>query len=85
MDEEILNKSKFNFNVFFQKNKSKIFSTIVLILIFFIILIFRNEYKKNLNIDISEKYNNAKILIENKNSQEALKILKNIILEKNKF
>ena len=85
MDEEILNKPKFNFNVFFQKNKSKIFSTIVLILIFFIILIFRNEYKKNLNIDISEKYNNAKILIENKNSQEALKILKNIILEKNKF
>ena len=85
MDEEILNKPKFNFNVFFQKNKSKIFSTIVLILIFFIILIFRNEYKKNLNIDISEKYNNAKILIENKNSQEALKILKDIILEKNKF
>ena len=85
MDEEIINKPKFNFNIFFQKNKFKIFATIVFILIVFIILIFRNEYIKIVNIDTSEKYNKAKILIENKNSQEALKILKDIILEKNKF
>ena len=48
-------------------------------------LIIFNEYKKKQIIEISEKYNNAKILIENNNPTEALKILEEIIFKKNKF
>ena len=66
MDEEIINKRKFNFSDFFKKNKFKIFSTIALIIVTIFILIILNEYQKKRNIDISEKFNTAKILIEKK-------------------
>ena len=42
MDDEILNKTKFNFNNFFQKNKSKFILIISLIIVsIFIIIIFK--------------------------------------------
>ena len=85
MDEEIINKPKFNFSDFFKKNKLKFFSTIAVIISTIFILIIINEYNNKRNIDISEKYNKAKILIENKNSQEAIKILEEIVLKKNNF
>lgn len=85
MDDEIINKPKFNFSDFFKKNKSKIFSTIALIIVTIFILIILNEYQKKRNVDISEKFNTAKILIENKNSSEAIKILEDIVLKKNNF
>tara|TARA_S200000501_G_scaffold361464_1_gene389722 strand:- start:1224 stop:1787 length:564 start_codon:yes stop_codon:yes gene_type:complete len=85
MDEEIINKPKFNFSDFFKKNKFKIFSTIALIIVTIFILIILNEYQKKRNIDISEKFNTAKILIEKKNSGEATQILEDIVLKKNTF
>lgn len=85
MDEEIANKPKFNFFDFIKKNKTKIFLILSLLIAFILIMIFINEYQSKKNIDISEKYNKAKILIENKNSDEALNILEKIIYEKNSF
>ena len=41
--------------------------------------------KKKQNIEISKKYNSAKILIENNDNQKALKILENIISKNNSF
>lgn len=85
MSDEIINKSKFNFNEFFSKNKKKlVFIVITLISIIFALLII-NEFKKKQFVEISEKYNSAKILIEKNNSAEALKILEEMILKKNRF
>ena len=57
------------------------------VLIFFsiIAMIIYNEYKEKQNINISERFNKAKILIENGKSEDALKILEEIIFEENKF
>ena len=52
---------------------------------FIITFIITTEYKDRKNIEISEKYNKAKILIDNKNSKEGLKILEEIIFKKNVF
>ena len=85
MDEDIINKTKFNYSNFFKQNKSKIFSLIILLVCSIIILIIINEFKNSKNIDISEKYNKAKILIEKKDNQGAVKILENIASQKNIF
>ncbi len=85
MEDEIINKPKFNLNDFFRENKSKIISIIVLVVVSLIIFIISLEHKKNKNINISEKYNKAKILIENKSKQEALKILEKLVFEENSF
>ena len=85
MSDEIINKPKFNFSEFFNKNKKKLVLIVVAaILIVFALIIF-NEFKKKQFIEISEKYNSAKILIERGNPNEALKILEDLILKKNKF
>lgn len=85
MEEEIIAKPKLNFKDILKKNKIKFFSIIVLIIISIIGFIILSEYKTKDNIDISEKYNKAKILIENKRSEEAFKILEKIIYEANRF
>ena len=69
MEEEIIAKPKLNFKDILKKNKIKFFSIIVLIIISIIGFIILSEYKTKDNIDISEKYNKAKILIENKRSE----------------
>tara|TARA_B100000575_G_scaffold218768_1_gene179290 strand:+ start:840 stop:1406 length:567 start_codon:yes stop_codon:yes gene_type:complete len=85
MSDETINKPKFNFNEFFNNNKKKlIISVILVIFIIFSIIIF-NEYEKKQFIEISEKYNSAKILIEKKKSTEALKLLEELISKKNRF
>ena len=85
MSNEIIDKSKFDFKNFFYRNKFKIISLICLIFISIITFIITTEYKDRKNIEISEKYNKAKILIDNKNSKEGLKILEEIIFKKNVF
>jgi len=85
MSEEVVDKKRFNFNEFLKKNKIKIISILSFLILSIIIMIILDERKKNKNIDISEKYNKAKILIENKNSQEAFTILENIIFAKSSF
>ena len=76
MENEILNKTKFNFNNFFQKNKSKFILIISLIIVSIFIIIIFKEYKKKQITKISEKYNKAKILVEKNNINESLKLLK---------
>ena len=85
MEEETINKPKFNLKEYINKNKKKFFGIILfLILIVFAIIIFF-ELKKKQNIEISKNYNTAKILIEKKNKSEALKILEQIIKSDNSF
>ena len=85
MSNEIIDKPKLDFKNFFYRNKFKIISLICLIFFSIIIFIITTEYKNRKNIEISEKYNKAKILIDNKNSKEGLKILEEIIFKKNVF
>ncbi len=85
MDEEFQNKPKFILSNFFSKNKSKLITLVVLLLGSIIIIIITMEFKKNKNIDISKKYNKARILIENKNNQKALKILEKIVFQNDPF
>ena len=85
MDEEIINKQKFSFTEFFTKNKYKVLSLIILLIISLAAVIFIDEFKKRKNIEISQNFNKAKILIEKNRSQEAFTILEKIIFEKNSF
>jgi predicted negative regulator of RcsB-dependent stress response len=85
MDDETINKNNFNFKQFLKQNKLKLISIIGLGIIFVIIFVFFDEYKKRQNIHISEKYNKAKILIEKNEPQEALILLEEIISRNNIF
>ena len=85
MDEEIVNKPKFQLSEFLKKNKSKIIIFIILIFVLILTAIIFNEYRNKKNINISIKYNKAKILIENKKTDQALIILEDIINKKNNF
>ncbi len=85
MNEEIINKSKFNLSEFLKNNKTRIFYIIFLLSASIIIYIILLEYKKNKNTTISKEYNNAKILIEKNNNQEALIILEKIVFDENSF
>ncbi len=85
MSDEIINKPKFNLNEFFNKNKKKLILIVITTIFIIFALIIFNEFKKKQLIEISEKYNSAKIFIEKNNSVEALTILEEIILKKNKF
>ena len=85
MSDEIINKSKFNLNEFFNKNKKSLIVIAITIVLLVIALIITNEYKKKIYIETSVKYNNAKILIEKNKTIEALKILEEIIFKNNKF
>ena len=82
MDQENEITEKFNFAKFIQNNKIKL----SIIFVFFILVIFGliilNEFKKNKILSISEKFNKAKILIENDRKVEALNDLIFIIDKK---
>lgn len=85
MDDGISNKPKFQLSEFYKKNKKKIISAILVIITSIIILVIIDDYKKKKNIDISKKFNEAKILIEKNSPKEALKMLEIIIFKKNNF
>ncbi len=85
MNDEIINNQKFNLGRFIKKNKRIFFLSAILIITSIIIMIIFNEYKEKQNINISEKYNKAKILIENGKSEDALEILEDIIFKENEF
>ena len=85
MNDETVNKSRFSFNEFFNRNKKKLILFVITVLLIIFALIIFNEYKKKQSVEISEKYNSAKILIEKDNPNEALKILEELISKKNKF
>ena len=85
MSDEIIKKPKFNFNEFYNNNKKKLVFIFVTAIFIVFALIIINEFKNKQLIEISEKYNSAKIHIEKNNSTKALKILEELILKKNKF
>ena len=85
MSDEILDKQKFNISEFLKKHKLKFILSGVLIFFSIITMIIYNEYKEKQNINTSERFNKAKILIENGKSEDALEILEEIIFEENKF
>ena len=85
MEDEILNKTKFNLSDFFKENKSKFILIISLVIISVFITIIFKEYKKKQITKIAEKYNTAKILVEKNNIDESLKLLKEVLLSNNNF
>lgn len=71
--------------LYLRGNKRKILLSIVCVLLTIISIISFNVYKLNKNELISEKYIQAKLLLQNENKSEANKILEEIIFSKNKF
>ena len=86
MSEDTLNKEKESiFILFLKKNKKILISLIIILSIIVFGVLFFNEHKKKQNILISEKFNNAIILLELKSTKEAKKKLLEIIEEKHTF
>ena len=85
MDEEIINKPKFNFTTFIKQNKIKLILTTIIIILSILAFFIIGEFKNKKIIEISEKYNKAKILIEQNNSQKSLKLLEEILSAENNF
>tara|TARA_B100000963_G_scaffold316466_1_gene296293 strand:- start:11692 stop:12198 length:507 start_codon:yes stop_codon:yes gene_type:complete len=87
MENENLNDQDFtNKTLNFFKEKKKIIFIILTFLIFFcLIFVYYNSYKKDKNIEISEKYIRAGLLFKNKKKEESLNLYKEIIRSKNKF
>ncbi len=70
---------------YLKENKRKIIIVIIFVLLSIFSIISFNVYKLNKNELISEKFVQAKLLLQNENISEANKILEEIIFSKNKF
>ncbi len=70
---------------YLKENKSKIILVIIFILLSIFSIISFNIYKSNKNELISEKFVQAKLLLQNENKSDANKVLEEIIFSKNKF
>ena len=70
---------------YLKENKRKIILVIIFVLLSIFSIISFNIYKLNKNELISEKFVQAKLLLQNENKSEANKILEEIIFSKNKF
>ena len=70
---------------YLKENRRKIILIFILLLLSISSIIFFNIYKQNKNELISEKFVQAKLLLQNDDKSEANKILEEIILSKNKF
>lgn len=85
-DQNFKELNKTNKFLNFLKEKSKTIIILLLAILVVIIGIFLLNLKENRkNTLLSEQYNNAKILINEKKTQEALIVLIDIIKEENKF
>jgi predicted negative regulator of RcsB-dependent stress response len=69
---------------FYEDNKSKIFILTIIVLIVIVSLTFYFYNQKKQNIISAENYIEAKILISNKNTLEALELLKKLVISNNK-
>ena len=70
---------------FYKKNKLKIISLIIFIIVIFSALIFINESQKKKNIFQSENYIKAGIYLSNGKQTQAVEIFEEIIKSKNEF
>lgn len=85
-NENLNNQDLTNKTLNFFKEKKKIIFIILTIFIFFcLIFVYYNSYKKDKNIEISEKYIKAGLLFKNQKKEESLNLYKEIIRSKNKF
>ena len=87
MSESLENKINLKDRVisYLKENKRKIILVIIFILLSIFSIISFNIYKLNKNELISEKFIQAKLLLQDENKIEANKILEEIIFSKNKF
>ena len=88
MSEDTLNKEKeSSFILFFKKNKKILISLIIISSITVFGVLFFNEYKKKQNILISEKFNNAIILLELKTDKNECmhRVVQRDLAERGKF
>lgn len=70
---------------YLKENKRKIILVIIFVLLSIFSIISFDIYKLNKNELMSEKFVEAKLLLQNENKSEANKILEEIIFSKNKF
>ena len=86
MSNEILQSNKKNFLLDkIKKNFKKIVFILSVLLSVLILFFYLDIQKKKANLLVSEKFNEAKILIQSKKSESGKKILIDIIKEQNKF
>ena len=87
MDQNLENKTNITNKVqlFYQKNKIKIYFFTFFILIFFCAVSMLDYFKQKKNNLIAEKYIEVGLILNSNNKQQAKKILDEIILSKNKF
>ena len=87
MSESLENKIDFKDKLisYLKANRRKMILIIILILLSIFSIISFKIYNQNKNELISEKFVQAKLLLQNKNQNEANKILEEIIFSKNKF
>ncbi len=71
--------------IFYNKNKGKIFTSILIILIILFTFLFIEQNNKKKNILIAEKYVKAKILMSSNQKQNAKIIYEEIIQSRNDF
>tara|TARA_Y200000002_G_C22644555_1_gene648549 strand:- start:98 stop:607 length:510 start_codon:yes stop_codon:yes gene_type:complete len=87
MEQSLENKPIFKNRLinFYNLNKLKIISFIIILVIVMISFIFVKHYNEKNNILIAEKYIEAGLSLRSENREEAKKIYQEIILSKNKF
>ena len=76
---------KLRFSSFLQKNKFKILSLIILIILLLVSIFVYDQIKKKRNILLSEKYIKAGLLLSNNQNEEAKNYFDEIISSENKF
>lgn len=84
-NEPIENNPEKKYSLYFDKNKKKIITFFLSIVVILCLVGIFNSYKKKQEIKISENFNKAIIHIENKNLEIAKKDLNAIVMSKHQF
>lgn len=87
MDQQVDNKIELKDKIanFLKKNKRKIIVLIIFTALLIILIFTYNIYKEKKNIEISQQFITAGILLSSQDYENSKKIYENIILSKNKF
>ena len=87
MDQQIQNKIELKNSLinFYDKNKFKIYSLIIILVTVFAFFLFIKNNNEKKNILVAEKYVEAGIYLSSNKIEEAKNIYKEIIFSKNKF
>tara|TARA_B100000963_G_scaffold360059_1_gene389569 strand:+ start:5956 stop:6465 length:510 start_codon:yes stop_codon:yes gene_type:complete len=87
MDQQIDNKVELKVRLanFFKHNKKKFIFLISFLLIFIFLIFLYNNHKEKKNIEISEQFINAGLLLSSQEYEESKKIFERIIFSENKF